>query len=91
MPFCRFMLHGRDVYRSSGERGFFTTHHAFARTQDEAAQKVLARLTREFTMGIYAGIWRGGPPALTIEKAWPISVFELFPAPNRGSTFYGED
>lgn len=42
-------------------------------------------------MGISAGIWRGGPPALTIEKAWPISVFELFPAPNRGSTFYGED
>lgn len=91
MPFYRFMVHGTDVYRSSGERGFFTTRHAFARTQEEAAEKVLARLTREFTVGVSAGIWGSGPPALTIEDAWPISIFELFSAPNRGSTFYRDD
>ena len=90
MPVYRFMVHGTDARVPDNARGFFTTRHAFGRTQEQAADKVLRRICREFTAGVSAGIWNSGPPVMVIEKCWEIGVYQLFAAPNRGSTFYDD-
>jgi hypothetical protein len=90
MPFYRFLIHGRDSSHPPDTKGFFTTRHAFAPTEERAAQKVFARLTREFTTGASAHIWRAGPPDLSIERAYRIGLHQLRSAPNKGSTFYGD-
>ena len=88
MPFYRFLIHGSDP-GAKPERGFYTTRHAFASSQQEAAEMVLAALGREFTTGSAARAWKSSPPALEVERGWRIGLVELFAAPNRGSTFYG--
>ncbi|WP_428970401.1 hypothetical protein ACQR50_07305 [Sphingomonas sp. Xoc002] len=88
MPFYRFMVHGRDLRHGDGVRGFFTTRHAYAPTQEQAAQKVLSRLMREFTIGVSASIWDSEAPALSIEEGRRIGIHQLRSAPNKGSTFY---
>lgn len=90
MPFYRFLVHGRDPNVPEGSRGFYTTRHAFAATQERAARKVIQRLTVEFTRGASAGIWRSGPPSMVVEEGRRIGVHQLRAAPNKGSTFYGE-
>lgn len=90
MPFYRFLIHGRDPSLPPDTRGFFTTRHAFAATEERAAQKVCARLTREFTTGASAHIWRAGPPALAVESVYRIGIHQLRSAPNQGSTFYDD-
>lgn len=90
MPFYRFLIHGRDSSLPPDRRGFFTTRHAFASTEERAAQKIFDRLTREFTTGESAHIWRAGPPELSIERAYRIGFHQLRSAPNKGSTFYGD-
>jgi hypothetical protein len=90
VPYFRFFVHGRDRSRPEGQRGFYTTRHAFGSTQEIAAAKVLARLTHEFTIGASAENWRSGAPALEIERAWRIGWHQLSSAPNKGSTFYRE-
>ncbi|MEA1677482.1 hypothetical protein [Nitrospirillum sp. BR 11163] len=87
MPFYRFIVHGVDKGRP---RGFYTTRHAYARTQQAAANRILVGVTKEFTTGASAGLWRSAAPTLTIEEAWRIGLGELFKAPNKGSTFYDE-
>ena len=71
-----------------GVRGFCTTRHAFASTEEKAAEKVFARLTKEFTTGASAYIWQSDAPLLSIEESWRIGLSQLFAAPNKGSTFY---
>jgi hypothetical protein len=90
MPFYRFSVHGTDERVPDGQRGFFTTRHAFASDETSAAAKVLSRLQHEFTAGASASVWKSGPPLMVIEKAWQIGWHELLSAPNRGSTFYDE-
>lgn len=90
MPFYRFIIHGRDINFPDGVRGFSTTRHAFAATEEKAAEKVFARLTKEFTVGASASFWRSAPPSLTVEESWRIGLHQIFAAPNRGSTFYDE-
>jgi hypothetical protein len=90
MPFYRFLIHGRDSSLPPDTKGFFTTRHAFAATEERAAQKVFDRLTREFTIGVSAHIWRSGPPVFSIEQAYRIGLHQLRSAPNKGSTFYGD-
>ncbi|MFC0101672.1 hypothetical protein [Sphingopyxis terrae] len=87
MPFFRFMIHGRDPRFPKDVRGFFTTRHAYAATQEKAAQKVLARLEREFTVGASASLWRSEAPNMSIEDGWRIGILQLRSAPNKGSTF----
>ncbi len=91
MPFYRFLVQGWDVHLGKDERGFFTTRHAFGADQQSAAEKVLARLRREFTTGASAKIWNSPAPALSIEKGWRIGLHQLFSAPNSGSTFYDDE
>jgi hypothetical protein len=88
MPFYRFMIHGRDPRHPDDVRGFFTTRHAYAATMDRAAEKVLLRLTKEFTTGVSAAIWNSDAPKMTVEDGWRIGIHQLRSAPNRGSTFY---
>lgn len=90
MPIFRFLVHGTDVRAPDNARGFFTTRHAFGRNQEQAAAKVLRRLSHEFTSGVSAPIWNSAPPVMVIEKCWEIGVHQLFAAPNRGSTFYDD-
>ena len=90
MPFYRFMVHGRDVSAPEGVRGFYTTRHAFASSEEKARKKVLSTLMKEFTSGVSAPLWNSGPPELTIEEAWRIGFHQLRDAPNKGSTFYDE-
>lgn len=90
MPIYRFMVHGTDVSVPNKRRGFFTTRHSFGRDQEQAAAKVLRRLSREFTSGASAQIWGSGPPDMVIEDCWKIGVHQLLAAPNRGSTFYDD-
>ncbi|MFZ5720405.1 MAG: hypothetical protein ACOY5Y_13195 [Pseudomonadota bacterium] len=73
-----------------GQRGFYTTRHAFAATEEAAARKVIARLTVEFTRGVSAAVWRSDAPKLTIEEAWRVGLLQLSDASNKGSTFYDE-
>jgi len=90
MPIYRFIVHGTDVAVPEGRRGFFTTRHASGRDREQAEAKVLRRLSREFTSGVSAKIWGGGPPDMVIEDCWTIGVHQLFAAPNRGSIFYDD-
>lgn len=90
MPAYRFLIHGSDVMAPEGKRGFFATRHTFGADQEDAAKKILARLTNEFTKGPSAHIWKSAPPSMTIEKGWRIGWRELFSAPNNGSAFYDE-
>lgn len=90
MPFYRFFVRGSDPSLPDDVRGFFTTRHAHAANEAEAARKVLRQLTQEFAFGVSAKIWSAGPPLLTIEKAWRIGIHELWSAPNRGSTFHDD-
>lgn len=46
MPFYQFTVHGRDEQVTSGQRGFWTTRHAFDVNPEAAAEKVLALLVR---------------------------------------------
>jgi hypothetical protein len=89
MPFYRFMIHGRDPRHPDDVRGFFTTRHAYAATKEKAAEKVLLRLTKEFTTGVSAAIWNSDAPKLTVDDGWRIGIHQLRSAPNRGSTLYG--
>jgi hypothetical protein len=88
MPFYRFMIHGRDPRHPDDVRGFFTTRHAYAATRDKAAEKVMSRLTREFTIGVSASIWKSEAPKMSVEDGWRIGIHQLRSAPNKGSTFY---
>ena len=88
MPFYRFMIHGRDPRHPDDVRGFFTTRHAYAATMEKAAEKVLLRLTKEFTTGVSAAIWNSDAPKMTVEDGWRIGIHQLRSAPNRGSTLY---
>lgn len=88
MPFYRFMIHGRDPRHPDDVRGFFTTRVAYAVTKEKAAEKVLLRLTKEFTTGVSAAIWNSDAPKLIVEDGWRIGIHQLCSAPNRGSTFY---
>jgi hypothetical protein len=88
MPFYRFLLHGRDSTLPEEVRGFYTTRHTWAPNEQEAAGKVLRRISREFITGRSARIWGGMPPLLEIEDVWRIALHQLWAAPNRGSTFY---
>lgn len=88
VPFYRFMIHGRDPRHPDDVRGFFTTRHAYAATKEKAAQKILLRLTKEFTTGVSAKIWNSDTPRMTIENGWRIGIHQLRSAPNKGSTFY---
>jgi hypothetical protein len=89
MPFYRFMIHGRDPRHPDDVRGFFTTRHAFAATKEKAAERVLSRLAKEFTVGVSASVWDSEAPNLTIEDGWRIGIHQLRSATNKGSTFYG--
>jgi len=91
MPFYRFIIHGRDPQYPNDVRGFFTTRHAFAATKEKATEKVMLRLTREFTMGVSASIWKSEAPVMSVESGRRIGILELRSAPNKGSTFYGPD
>ena len=82
------MMHGRDPRLPEETRGFYTTRHAYAATQAEAAEKVLCLLEQEFTVGVSASIWRSDTPIMSIERAWRIPIYQLLLAPNKGSTFY---
>ncbi len=88
MPFYRFMIHGRDPRHQDDVRGFFTTRHAYAATKEKAANKVMSRLTREFTVGVSASIWASEAPLLSVEDGWRIGIHQLWSAPNKGSSFY---
>lgn len=88
MPFYRFIIHGHDPRHADDVRGFFTTRHAYAATQEKAAEKVLSRLTKEFTNGASASFWDSDPPVMSVEDGWRIGIHQLRSAPNRGSTFY---
>jgi len=90
MPFYRFMVHGRDPRHPDDVRGFWTTRHAFAATKEKAAEKVLLRLSREFTVGVSASLWNSDAPTMSIERGWKIGFHQLRSAPNKGSTFYYE-
>jgi hypothetical protein len=90
VPFFRFTVHGGDPLVPDGKRGFFTTRHAFAASKEEAARKLLARLTAEFTRGVSAHIWKSEAPEFTIESVRRIGLHQLYAAPNKGSTFYDE-
>jgi hypothetical protein len=89
MPFYRFMIHGRDPRHPDDVRGFFTTRHAYAATKEKAAEKVMLRLTQEFTIGVSASIWDSDAPTMSVEDGWRIGIHQLRSAPNKGSTFYG--
>lgn len=88
MPFYRFMIHGRDPRHPDDVRGFFTTRHAYAVTKEKAAEKVLSRLTKEFTSDVSASIWASEAPNMIIEDGWRIGIHQIRSAPNKGSTFY---
>jgi hypothetical protein len=60
----------------------------YAATKEKAAEKVLLRLTKEFTTGVSAAIWNSDAPKMTVEDGWRIGIHQLRSAPNRGSTFY---
>jgi hypothetical protein len=87
MPFYRFMIHGRDPRHPDDVRGFFTTRHVYAATKEKAADKILARLTKEFTTGVSAEIWDSDAPRMIIEDGWRIGIHQIRSAPNKGSTF----
>ncbi|HVM23119.1 MAG TPA: hypothetical protein VM308_07470 [Sphingomicrobium sp.] len=89
MPFYRLLIHGWDPNLPKDSKGFFTTRHAYAADEHRAAEKVRARLLKEFTTGVSARIWAAGPPRLSVEKSYRIGVHQLWSAPNKGSTFYG--
>ena len=86
MPFFRFLV--QDETRRSPTIGAGSIRPA-ARSKN-AADKVLARLTREFTRGASAPIWRSGEPILVIEEPYPIGLHQLLGASSKGSTFYDE-
>jgi hypothetical protein len=90
MPFYRFLVHGVDPRVPDGARGFCTTRHAWAETEDRARAKVLRRLEREFTSGRSSRIWQSAAPWMTVEKGWRIGWGQAWSAPNRGSAFYDE-
>ena len=84
------MIHGVDPEVPDCKRGFYTTRHAFAATQDDAIRKLAAMLEVEFTRGVSSGFWRSKAPVLTFEDARRIGLHQLFAAPHKGSTFYDE-
>ena len=90
MPFYQFTVHGRDEQLAEGQRGFWTTRHAFDVSSKTAAQKVLALLIEEFTTGVSATIWASTPPSLEIGEAKRIGWLQALSTPNSGSTFYDE-
>jgi hypothetical protein len=79
-----------DARFPADTRGFFTTRHAFAATEEHAARKVIAKLEHEFTAGASAHIWQAATPRLVIEESQRIGLHQALLSPNRGSTFYDE-
>jgi hypothetical protein len=90
MPFYQFTIHGRDEQVAEGQRGFWTTRHAFDVNREAAAVKALALLAEEFTTGASATIWASSPPTLEIDETKRIGWLQALSAPNKGSTFYDE-
>ena len=91
MPFFRFVIHGQGVLIEGQTAGFYTTRWAFASTQDKAARKAIESVRKDWTTGPSSKFSPGQPPTtLTIDDGWPIGLHEIWSAPNRGNTIYGE-
>lgn len=91
MPFYRFIVHGRFVDSRPRYRGFYTTRWAWAATEERAARKALDSVARDWRSGPSAKLHSGIPPVLEIEDGFRIRPWQVWSAPNRGSTFYAED
>jgi len=90
MPFYRFLIHGSFVESRATYRGFYTHRWAWARSQDKAARKALASVSRDWSSGPSSSFHAGLPPLLEIEEAYRIAPWQIWGAPNRGNTLYRE-
>jgi hypothetical protein len=91
VPFYRFLIHGSFVDSRAKYRGFYTTRWARAATEAQAARKALENVARDWRSGASAKLHSGIPPILEIEEGYRIFPWQIWSAPNRGSTFYLED
>lgn len=71
----------------SAPKGFYTSRWCSARDQENAAEKALDivrfDLNKEFPNWTVSD--------LEVEDGWRIHFWEIWRAPNRGSTFYEDD
>ena len=91
LPLYRFILHGRGIRRGDETGGFYTTRWCFGRSQDEAAGKAIEIVRKDWTVGASARLADGPPSSIDIEEGWPISIRQLWDAPNKGNTLYFSD
>ncbi|MCE3290037.1 MAG: hypothetical protein K0R83_2049 [Caulobacter sp.] len=92
MPLYRFILHGQGITRGDETGGFYTTRWCFGRTQVEAAEKAIEIVLKDWTTGASAHLADGPPTSIEIDDGWPISIHQIWDAPNKGNTLYfGDD
>lgn len=90
MPFYRFLIHGRLAEGDAEFRGFYTHRWAWGITQDRAGDRALKLVAKDWRSGGSAGVHHGLPPILEIEEAQRIAPWQIWGAPNRGNTLYGD-
>jgi hypothetical protein len=98
MPYYKVRLSGTGVeyqFQDSPDPviGFFTTRLVSAPTPGEAELRAKELVLRDWQPGgECAAANRGGLPALTVERVWPIGLFKgIFSRRPAGYTFYCHD
>ncbi|WP_332702051.1 hypothetical protein [Devosia sp.] len=91
MPIYRFVIHGTGIQNHRGHAGFVTTRWAQAATEQQAAEKALDSVRRNWTTGPSSVLNDGPPPTLEIDSSQRIAAWEIWSASNRGNTLYRDE
>ena len=86
MPLYRFIVQGRAQFRDDLV-GFFTIRWCRAQSFDQAAQKALHMVNKDWQK--HRALTQDEAPRLEIVEGRTIGFFDIWRAPNKGNTFYG--